>query len=123
MDEADRLHAAHSVLRPADVGPAVLPGDRHPLQCAAPVLLRHALCGRERDIPGGSESKYLTEYLTQTQKTGGPSPCWTPDSGEAQALLENIVEEPAFSHFQVHTELDEWSRVGLWGPVNTGLLH
>lgn len=43
VDEADCLYAAHSVLRPADVGAAVLSGDCHSLQCAAPILLRHTL--------------------------------------------------------------------------------
>lgn len=54
VDEADRLHAAHSVLGPADVGPAVFSGDGHPLQRATPILFRHPIYGRERDIPGDS---------------------------------------------------------------------
>lgn len=53
VDEADRLRAAHSVLRPADIGPAVFSGDRGPLQRAASILLRHPFCGGEREARGG----------------------------------------------------------------------
>lgn len=50
VDEADSLHTANSVLSPAHVGPAVLSGHGCPLQYAAPILLRHPLCGRKRDV-------------------------------------------------------------------------
>lgn len=50
VDEADSLHTTNSVLGPARVCAAVLSGDGCPLQCAAPVLLRHPLCGEKRDV-------------------------------------------------------------------------
>lgn len=52
VHEADRLHAAHSVLSPAHIGPAVLPGHCCPLQGAAPILLGHTFCGGESKVPG-----------------------------------------------------------------------
>lgn len=51
MDEAGGLHTAHAVLSPAHVGPTVLSGDRPSLQRAAPILLRHAVCGRDPEVP------------------------------------------------------------------------
>lgn len=50
MDEADSLHTANSVLSPAHVHATVLFGDGCPLQGAAPILLRHPLCGGKRDV-------------------------------------------------------------------------
>lgn len=76
VDEADCLHAAHCVLGPAHVGPAVLSGGCLPLQRAVPVLFGHPLCGREREAPGGSEPRvpgtFCPEHLTQA---GVPSRC------------------------------------------------
>lgn len=137
VDEADRLHAAHSVLGPADVGPAVLSGDCRPLQHAAPVLFGHPLCGRGRDIPEDSEPRVpgtsCPECSTQawgpgrcsvkTEETGGPFSSAEADPGEAQATSEGVAEEPAFPRFHVRTEFGEWARVGLWEPVNVHLLN
>lgn len=50
MDETDSLHTANSVLSPAHIRAAVLSGDGCPLQCAAPVLLRHPLCGGKKEV-------------------------------------------------------------------------
>ena len=50
MDAAATPHTANAVPSPAPVRPAGPSGPGCPPPDAAPILLRHPLCGRKRDV-------------------------------------------------------------------------